>query len=352
MTDQLVESKRGEIEFRKKLIQQQVEGHRIFDDEYDASGIIGVLAERMTKTLEQMTLLQERGVPLSPYVEIGAERCQRSLVMENDLGASGAAVDISFDMLKSAAHYSQEFKKTKIPLRLCCDANSLPFKAGSVPFVFCYETLHHFPDPTPIVRQIDRILAPGGTFFFGEEPYRQILHAKLYTAKKMYSKATLGAGEIRKQLDRFFSGRTCNEVRYGIVENDQISIAVWKNALKCFEEKNVRLRPIRFMDTELFNPRSYPKYLLAYLLGGSISGSCRKSGTVTKRNVPVEDMLICPSCYENGRESTLSRENLALSCRECAGTFPIVDDVAFLFTPKRLEELYPHIAEEASHRPQ
>ena len=72
----------------------------LFEDEYDKEGIEEVMLSRMKKTLEQMAELKNTGTEISPYVEIGAERCQRSLVMENDLNANGAAVDISFDMLK------------------------------------------------------------------------------------------------------------------------------------------------------------------------------------------------------------------------------------------------------------
>lgn len=142
---QQVVNQRGEIRFREKLYRQQVEGEKIFEDEFDGKGIEAILETRMTKTLRDMRLLQEYGILLSPYIELGAERGQRSLVMENDLGGTGAAVDISYALLKSTNHYQRIFKRSKSPLRICCDANNLPFMSSSVPFVFCYETLHHFP---------------------------------------------------------------------------------------------------------------------------------------------------------------------------------------------------------------
>jgi SAM-dependent methyltransferase len=145
---------------------QQIENKKIFKDEFDAAGIEKILKTRMEKTLDQMTLIQNKRIPLSPYIEVGAERCQRSLVMENDLGIkSGAAIDISFDMLKSCSHYQNVFNKPEPPIRICCDANKLPFSTGTIPFIFCYETLHHFPDPTPITREIFRVMLPGGFFF-------------------------------------------------------------------------------------------------------------------------------------------------------------------------------------------
>lgn len=350
MKQQLVRSQKGEIEFRKKLFQQQVEGKCIFNDEFDAKGIEKILSDRMKKTFEQMILLKESRVALSPYVEIGAERCQRSLVMENDLEATGAAVDISYHTLKSCDYYRGVFNKSKVPLRICCDANSLPFMTDSIPFVFCYETLHHFPDPTPIVKEIHRVLSPGGHFFFDEEPYKKILYIKLFKGKKIYSKESLIASKIREIFDYFFSERRCNEVEHGIIENDEIPIGVWKKALSFFEEKNVKLQSMKIIESELFNPKHYIKFLLAYLFGGEISGTCRKFGVSIKREISVHDVLICPSCIENGHESKLFQKNLSFFCSECGNKFPIIDGVMFLFSYKKFEEFYPEIFEKVIER--
>ena len=343
MQQQSIKSQKGEIEFRKKLVKQQVGGKCIFDDEFDAQGIESILSDRMKKTFEQMTLLRKRGVALSPYVEIGAERCQRSLVMENDLDASGAAVDISYDMLKSCDYYKDVFNENRVPVRICCDANSLPFMTDSIAFAFCYETLHHFPDPSLIVTEIHRVLSPGGHFLFDEEPYKKVLHVNLYQGKKIYSKESLGASKIRQIFDYFFSERSCNEVEHSIIENDEIPIAVWKQALSFFEEKNVRLKSMRYIDTELFNPKNYAKFLLAYLFGGGISGICRKSGASIEREISIHDVLICPSCVENGHESKLGQSDLSFFCNACGNKFPIVDGVLFLFSYRKFEELYPEI---------
>ena len=162
MQRQHVDNQRGEIEFRKRLCQQQTSGERFFDDEYDKESGEKVLKSRMETTQANMTRLKERGIPLTPYLEIGAERGQRSLVMENEMGASGAAADISFDMLRSCEYYKDVFGKNRIPMRLCCDANNLPLRSNSLPYVFCYETLHHFPEPGPILAEIYRVISPGG----------------------------------------------------------------------------------------------------------------------------------------------------------------------------------------------
>ncbi len=347
MQKQLAENQKGEIDFRKKLYLQQVEGKTVFDDEFDAAGIQEVLRERMEKTLDRMTALRRRNVPLSPYVEIGAERCQRSLVMENDLGASGAAVDISYDLLRSCNHYREVFHRAKCPVRICCDANNLPFLSSSIPFVFCYQTLHHFPDPAPIAEEIRRVLLPGGWFFFGQEPYKKILHMNLYSAGKLYSRESLRRSALRRAFDRFFGRESSNEVEQGIIENDRISIKLWKRALAHFDEKEVELNPTdRFpiFKSRLFNPTSYLRYFAAYLLGGDLSGLARKRPSDAGRNCgSIYDALICPSCRTTAGEVCLSQEASRFLCPNCSKAYPVVDGVLFLFSHDKFRELYPEI---------
>jgi len=341
---QPVKSQKGEIEFRKKLCQQQVYGEKIFNDEFNAKQMKKLLQERMKKTFHQMMLLKKKGIILSPYLEIGAERCQRSLVMENDIGAKGVAADISYDMLKSGDYYMKIFNKNKIPLRICCDANNLPFMSNSIPFVFCYETLHHFPSPTPIMKEIHRVISPGGYFFLDEEPCKQILRVKLYKGKKVYSKESLNASKIKFYFDRFFVEEGSNEVEHGIIENDQITLNSWKQAFSFFKEKNIRLSK-RGIGSGLFNPKNYIRFLFAYLFGGTVSGTCRKSGINIEKDeeISIYDVLICPSCFEGGRESKLSQKNNSFSCKACHTNFPIVDGIIFLFPYKKFKELYPEI---------
>jgi SAM-dependent methyltransferase len=317
MRKQKIDNQKGEITFRRKLFLQQVEGKTLFGDEFDSIGIENILNARMQKTINQMFLFQEKNITLSPYVEIGAERCQRSLIMENDLGSKGAAVDISFDLLKSCSYYKRVFNKNKTPLRICCDANRLPFLTNSIPFVFCYETLHHFPEPFPITEEIYRVLSPGGSFFFDEEPFKKILHINLYKMNKIYSEKSLNRGTFRKVIDYFFGKRTCNEVEYNIIENDAISLGLWKRSLVFFDKNDVKLKSLRLIESTLFNPSSYFKYFLTYLLGGNISGICIKSGSDANKNTSICDVLICPSCRKIGSEVPLNNDITSFSCPTC-----------------------------------
>lgn len=341
MNSQTLESQRGEIEFRKKLVQQQVEGKTAFQDEFDGGGIEAIMRQRMAKTVSALTALQQQGIRISPYLEIGAERGQRSLAMENDLNAVGIAADLSFDMLKSCEYYRNVFQKEKLPLRVCCDANFLPFASGSMPFIFCYETLHHFPDPTPIVREIHRVLAPGGVFFFDEEPFERKLHLNLYKSKKIYSAEARQAGKIRRTLDFFFAQKSCNETEHGIIENDEISLATWRHALSLFAEKEIELSTLRDSITTPWYPaKNHLKRLLAYLFGGSINGLCRKAGTAQEFVKAPEEAFICAACLQQGTEIRLIRHQESYDCPQCRQHFPIVEGVIFLLTQHSLKQLY------------
>jgi SAM-dependent methyltransferase len=201
---QTIDNKLGEIKFRKKLVEQQTKEKHYFDDEFNSEGIEKIINERMEETRNKIMQLTKKNILITPYIEIGAERGQRSLVMENDFGAAGAAVDLSFDMLKSCNYYSAKFNQPKIPLRICTDAYNLPFKSNSIPFVFCYQTLHHFPDPTPIIHEAYRVLCEGGVFLFDDEPYKKNLHLDLYKKRnKVYSKEERERSFIGRTLDYF-----------------------------------------------------------------------------------------------------------------------------------------------------
>src|SRR5690349_17063800 len=86
MEHQDLKSQKGEIEFRRLLVRQQVAGDKIFQDELDAGEMTRLLEARMQDTATRIREIGRSGVTLAPYLEIGAERGQRALVLENDVG--------------------------------------------------------------------------------------------------------------------------------------------------------------------------------------------------------------------------------------------------------------------------
>jgi len=203
---QTIDNMKAEIEFREKLSRQHVSGEIILSDYYKKEEHDKILLERLNKTKNKMEELNNKGIGLSPFIEMGAERGQRSLVLTNDFKAKGFAVDISYHQLKTVEHFSELFKRKKLPVRVCCDANNLPFKNNSLPFAFSYEFLHHFPSPNPIIKEIHRVLA-NGYYFFDEEPYKRELKIALYKRKnKIYSKNELAKNKTLTQNSGLYFG--------------------------------------------------------------------------------------------------------------------------------------------------
>lgn len=75
------------------------------------------------------------------------------------------AIDLSFTDIKSAKSKHQSFDSDGSNRTLYCQANGhvLPFADHSFDHIVCSEVLEHIPDYQGILKEIDRILKPGGT---------------------------------------------------------------------------------------------------------------------------------------------------------------------------------------------
>lgn len=345
MTRQTLENQRGEITFRRKLVEQQIQDKSHFEDEFDREGIEAIMNARMETTRRQIGHFKSGGLPVSPYMEIGAERGQRSLVMENDIGASGAAVDISLDMLQSCDYYQKRFKQEAMPLRVCADLYQAPFKSGSLRFIFGYQILHHFPDPVPIVAEVHRILAPGGTFYVSEEPLKRGLYLPLFKSAKSFSEDRRHYSKFRKLVDHFFTEQSCNEIEYGVVENDDINVNTWQKTFDVFAEKNIRLSSLGSISSDLYQSILDPRNMINRMLGGDVTGSCRKSGTLPESiSGFIEDSLTCPVCLSIGDEPALMLGDNCITCSLCGTQYPVVGGVLVLLKPDKRRDLYPAIS--------
>jgi SAM-dependent methyltransferase/uncharacterized protein YbaR (Trm112 family) len=345
MKQQGLGSQRGEIEYRRAMVRHEVGGQRAPDEESPADEVTRLIDERMKTTAARMRQVASAGAVLAPYLEIGAERGQRALVLENDFAVHGAAADISLDMLKSTAHWAHRLALPNLPLRVCCDAHTLPFRSGSLPFVFCYQTLHHFPDPAPILSQIWRVLAADGLFFFDEEPFRRVLRQHHFHP----ADPGPGAGRARRAAFRvlqFFSDPGQDEAVHGIVENHSIPPAQWRSLLERFSERDVTLSSVRGrVRSSLDAPAPGPlTRAIHHLFGGSIGGHCRKTGGPAIGAARIEDALACPICLESDTECSLEDGGDAWVCAGCGTNYPVIDGVLLLLVPEKRATLYPEFA--------
>jgi uncharacterized protein YbaR (Trm112 family)/SAM-dependent methyltransferase len=345
MAKQSLGNKQAEVQFRRKLMKQNRGEACCFIEEPDSSDVFVMIEERMQRTREMVEGIHAAGIAIEPFLEVGAERCQRALVLENEFDMRGIAADISLDSLMFAERIAVKYGYQKLPVRICCDANNLPIRPNSLPFTFCYQTLHHFSDPSPIVASLQRILSNEGSFYFDEEPVR--MKGRI----PMFRRGNKPVGFVQKTLAKmklldFVSDTGRAEVEAGVTETD-FTLGQWKDLLDGFDIAEVTVdsrlvhgkKLARLLDTNGFSR------LWVELMGGNIHGLCHKKQKAEAATVPaVHDMMdafICPECLESGAENRLASSNGRLLCSTCGTTFPIVNGIHMLLTKKLGTTLYP-----------
>ena len=344
---QTVEHLRAEIAFRAKLARQHVTGELLLPDYFTKEEHDEIIRQRAAETQAAMQAATEKGVRLSPFLELGAERGQRSVVVCSDFAAKGVAADISYEQLRTMEHFAELLGRDQLPVRVCCDANRLPFKSESFAFAFSYQFLHHFPSPAPIVAEIHRVLA-SGHYLFGDEPFKRFLKLALFRRSgKVYSKEERGKNRYRSLLESFLSEERSDEVEHGVLENDEVSLQGWAGALSVFDDYEAQLTSVYGIQSRLRDGVGW-RNGVSWLLGGIVSGLGRKSGPSSAvRN--VMETLDCPECMSvrgrrEGDGSALQVRSDAVACSVCSSAFPIMDGVIFLLPHHLLRELYPQFA--------
>lgn len=84
-----------------------------------------------------------------------------------------------------------------------CDAEALPFDAGSFDAATCRIAAHHFPDPQAFVDEVARVLEPGGTFAFEDNvaPNDDDLDEFLNTVERLRDPTHVRSHRVSQWLD-------------------------------------------------------------------------------------------------------------------------------------------------------
>ena len=85
------------------------------------------------------------------------------LILQEDVGKELYGIDLSEKMLHVA--------KSKLPEQvklLLGDSEALPFPDNTFDVVYCNDSFHHYPAPMNVLREVHRVLKPGGTFLMGD----------------------------------------------------------------------------------------------------------------------------------------------------------------------------------------
>jgi ubiquinone/menaquinone biosynthesis C-methylase UbiE len=293
------------------------------------------LSKRLNLSRMDFKALQKEGVSFHNYLEIGAEYGVRAALLESEFNGHGFALDIAAGPLKSTPFFARKLHLKKIPKRIVADAYHLPFKTATFSFIFCYQTLHHFPDPTPIINEMYRVLQPGGHFFFAEEPIKQDINLRLFRRPTKIN-------GILKYLRYililpFISQIGKTEVEYGILET-AFPISTWQKAVRIFTDGKATITPYPFTRTETFSKNGREKFVRPSLLthalikicGGGISMLLRKPGIPSRIN--QKDTLYCPVC------KVALKPNF--SCLKCKTQYSYKSGIITLLSATAYQSLY------------
>jgi SAM-dependent methyltransferase/uncharacterized protein YbaR (Trm112 family) len=309
----------GEIAFRRKLSNNTISKYLPSESE-----LINILKKRNSDS--QKTFLElGKSIPLSPFLELGAERACRSALLVSKLASSGFALDLSLDSLFKARYFASKLNLKSLPILVCADAYNLPFKARSIPFVFCFETLHHFPHPKPIIDECLRVTK--NNFYFSEEPIRQLLNLRLW--RRDYHLNLFEKLLKKIYLLPFLSDIGRSEVKNNILENS-FWLDIWKQSLP--PDSSIELQPI-FWGPKSYslNPSLLNKVLLA-IQGGGITALVTKNTHRTTTH-DLLSLLSCPTCH-------ISLNLNSLQCSRCKQKFIHKNGVYILLKEPLRKKLY------------
>lgn len=142
-------------------------------------------------------------IPFQSALDLGCGTGEMlKLILQTDHRKELYGIDLSEEMLAVARSKLSDHVKL-----LLGDSESLPFPDSSFNVVYCNDSFHHYPTPQNVLREVHRVLKPGGTFLLGDcwQPFvgRIIMNVYMRHSKegdvKIYSKE-----EVVSMLSQFF----------------------------------------------------------------------------------------------------------------------------------------------------
>jgi ubiquinone/menaquinone biosynthesis C-methylase UbiE len=265
--------------------------------------------------------------PMSPFLEIGANAGHSSYMLANEFGADGFALDISADALRYGRVLQDKWGLARAPVRIAGDALNLPFRDGSIRLVMAFQMLSQFMNIESVFLEVKRILAPGGVFYFGEEPLRRVLTLRLcrlpyYEQMKPWERRLYDCGLLSFIATDVIGAE--QEESFGIRQNHSMNLKDWHRLVeKHFVEHRYEMfvpargwaeGAVKKLAVRLDPHRSV--WRAGRLLGGTFTAFCRKAGDPQPQTDGWQDrfesLLRCPDCH--GPLSRNDDDVLACAC--------------------------------------
>jgi SAM-dependent methyltransferase len=341
MESQSFAVKRAQVEFHNFASYGEPErALRVYGEENQRRG--GILAKHLDFV-----------GPLTPFLEVGANAGHTSYLLCNEFGAAGYALDISADSLRHGIALQQAWGYDRAPIRIGGDALNLPFRDNSLRFVMTHQTLSQFQDIEKVFLEVKRVLAPGGVFFFSEEPLLRKLSLRLYRCpyvdtmkpweRKLHEWGLLG------YLVKDVIGAH-QEESFGIRQNHTMELRDWDALVrKHFADHRYEMFvPRRGWGEQAgyklakFIDRNGSDWVPARLMGGTLAAFCRKEGSsnTSYDAATFETALQCPDCRGALSRDAARDGDATLRCA-CGYSAPDEGGVYNLIRSDERRELYP-----------
>lgn len=340
---QALAAKRGEVAFRRALCDYRSGEGGMLPEEFDEKRILPMLLEAVERTRQDFA----NAVPSAPpesVLDVGAEYCHRAAALASLVACPVVAIDISLDSLLYAPSICARLGLTALPYRVCCDMTALPFSANTFEVVMSYQTLHHFSDPGPALREISRVTRE--LYIAVREPTRRRLKWNVGMKKHgIYSAVELNKSPSRRLVEETFFEPRCNELLYGVIENDKLTMGDWRRLAETyFTSIEWFLGPAIDPRLAMRGPRGGRLHrIAAELLGGNLSWQGRPLTAQPKAEKLRALDFVCSSCLLVGREIPLDPQGERLACNQCGDCYPIYDGVPVLLPRDLRAELYPEL---------
>lgn len=144
--------------------------HDLTQDEFDSAHRHRHAVERRF-WWDVRQLLNETGEPESPgrlLVDLACGTGFVTQILEQVSRPQDRLVVLDLSRAALASTIRKCTSKRIVPV--AADAAALPLDSGSVDLLALNAALHHMPDPSGVLREVDRVLKPGGYFALGFEP--------------------------------------------------------------------------------------------------------------------------------------------------------------------------------------
>ena len=219
--DRIQEQIENEAEFERQLI-------RPLRELYVATNPDDRMASDPSYALKLTTIVNFLGQPSThlSVLDIGCNTGGEAISLQR-LGFDMTAVDIN-EVAVSIARERCEAFGGNCPNFLVFDAHDIPFPDDSFDAVVCWEVLHHFADLPRVLREIERILKPGGRGIafepFAGNPYRRLSEIR-------HTIQTRGKGIERSFTSKGLSTQICNAgLRVTSLRHLAVGKSNWKAA--------------------------------------------------------------------------------------------------------------------------